>query len=364
MSPLMPRRRSRRRSVSRRLVLLVVAALVIALLVGGLTQVSRQSHLYDANLNRSLAAQGAVVADESSATSLGVSALMADMQNEDRRTLQAQLDSVAQQTADQSTRADRAAGTPPAGSVSAEFASVFADRARAVGQVRAAIDGLLGMHPLPVAGVPGNGGTGASTPTLLTSTEATDRIAAAGSLLAQSDQVYNAARHRLATSVGHAKLPKSEWVTDPQVWQVGAVATAVDQVAASASLAATHELVLRTVRISPQALPTANGTAAGTSVLTPTSAVSVTVVLSNLGSVDEPRASVRCSLAPQVPGSPVTQTREVAVTAGGSVTLPAVSFAVKPGHNYQLTVSVDLPLAQTSVVGTTLTQVLQIAPGT
>ena len=59
MSPRRPRRRARRRSPARPVVLLVAAVVVLALLIGGLTQVSRQSQGYDATSDRALAAQGA-----------------------------------------------------------------------------------------------------------------------------------------------------------------------------------------------------------------------------------------------------------------------------------------------------------------
>jgi hypothetical protein len=361
MSPLFPRRRSRRRSVSGRLVLLLALAALTALIVGGLTQVSSQSHSYDVSLNRSLGAQGSVVADESNATGSQVIHLMANLLTEDRQTLQAQLDDLVQQTATQASMADRATS---GGTLGAEFNAVFDDRAQAVSQVRAAIDGLLGMHPLAVAGALQNTGSGASTPTLLTSDQATTRIAAAGTLLTRSDRVYAGVRHALSTSVGRAKLPASVWLRNPQLWQVGAVATTVDLVASSTSLAASHELVLRTVRLDPQALPSVAGTPTGTSVLSPTDSVSLTAVLSDVGSVDEPHASVQFSLAPQVSGSTVSRLIRVAVTAGQSVTLPTVTFKVKPGHSYQFTVSVVLPAAQISVSGTSVTQVLEIAPGT
>jgi uncharacterized protein YjdB len=92
--------------------------------------------------------------------------------------------------------------------------------------------------------------------------------------------------------------------------------------------------------------------------------VSLSVVLSNLGSVDEPHASVKFTLTPRPTGAAVTETRTTAVVSTGSVTLPPASFSVKPGASYQLTVAVVVPPAQTDVTGTSLTQVLQIAPST
>ena len=92
MSPRRPRRRARRRSPARPITLLIAAVIVLALLVGGLTQVSRQSQGYDANSDRSLAAQGTVVADQSNATSSTVRTLIDGLQSQSRQGLQAELD--------------------------------------------------------------------------------------------------------------------------------------------------------------------------------------------------------------------------------------------------------------------------------
>ena len=61
--------------------------------------------------------------------------------------------------------------------------------------------------------------------------------------------------------------------------------------------------MLRTVRLSPPALPTPQGAPASVSVLSPTSQIGVTVVLANQGSSDEPHVSVRFSLADQTSGA-------------------------------------------------------------
>jgi hypothetical protein len=99
-------------------------------------------------------------------------------------------------------------------------------------------------------------------------------------------------------------------------------------------------------------------------VLPPTSSVKVTVVLSNMGSVDEPHASVQFTLARQPSGGTLTRHRRAAVAAGGAVSLPVVSFPVKPGVTYQFTVAVALPAGQADATGTSESEVLQIAPGT
>jgi len=359
MSPLTTHRRARRRSSSRRAVVVVGGLLVVALLIGGVTQVGRQSGPFNASVNRSFAVQGSVVATQSNATASALRRLMADMQNQGRLTLQANLDGLVGQAAQQATRA-AAVVTP--GGIDGAFADVFADRAAGVRAVRAAIDGLLGMHPLAVAGAPPVSGTEVATPTLLSSTQAANRIAAAGTLLGRSDQRYRAIRRALPHLPGQARLPASTWVTAPNLWQPGAVATRVDLVAASTSLAVTHRLVLRAVQVTPPALPPANGVGtAGVSVLAPTKKVTLSVVVSNLGSVDEPHAAVQFTLTPQPTGTAVTLTRRAAIISGGSVTLSLASFVVKPGTSYQVTVACVVPAAQADA-STSLTQVLEIAP--
>jgi hypothetical protein len=287
------------------------------------------------------------------------------MQTDDRATLQAALDSVVLQTSQQAARAN-ALGVPHTpGDPGKELTVALTDRADAVNQVRSAIDGLLGMHPLPVAGTSLDGATGAQSPTLLSATEATDRIAGAGELLARSDSAYDAARRALAGAAGHARIPASVWIINAQEWQLGSVATQVDLAASSTSLAATHLLVLRTVRLNPGALPSPSGKPSpGLSVLSPTKQVEVSVVLSNLGSVDEPHASVQFALTLQPSGLTTTVTRSAAIASAGSATLEPAYFRVKPGDSYRLTVSIVLPPAQTSVTGSSLTEVLQIAPST
>src|SRR6516164_2777079 len=186
MSPRRPRRRARRRSQASPVLLLVAIAVTGALLVGGLTRIASQSGTYDADSNRSLAAQGGVVADQSNATAATVRALIAAMPSQTRQGLQAGLDSAVQQTSEESSRAALAAGSAAAGSLADQFAEVFAERAQAVSDYRAAVDGFLGMQPVPPAGTSNTVALAPSGATLLSATAATDRITAAGALLARA----------------------------------------------------------------------------------------------------------------------------------------------------------------------------------
>src|ERR1700735_2342877 len=125
MPPRRPRRRARRRSSARPVILLIAVVVVLAVVVGGLTQVSRQSTSYDANSDRTLAAQGTVVADQSNATSATVREVVDDLPTQTRQGLQAALDGAVLQTSDEAARAQVAAGATPPGRIEAEAVHVF-----------------------------------------------------------------------------------------------------------------------------------------------------------------------------------------------------------------------------------------------
>jgi hypothetical protein len=365
MPPRRPRRRARRRSQARPVVLLIAVVVVLAIVVGGLTQVSRQSQGYDANSDRALAAQGTVIADQSNATATMVRQVVDDLPTQTRQGLQAALDGAVQQTADESARANVAAGSTPLGQVATDFTTVFAERAQSMAQLRAAMYGFLGMQPIQPAGAPSDGTTaGSPAASPLSAAQATDRVAAAGALLARSDALYRSVRRLLAAGTGHGRLPASVWVTHPQLWQLGSVAAQVDLVATSPTLAATHYVVLRSVRLDPPALPTPPGAPADVSVISPTTQVGVTVVLANQGSSNEPRVSVRFSLTDQTTNATTGQLRTTALPLGASVTLPSVNLRVKPSTTYTLTVQVIPPDGQTITAGTAIQQALQVAPAT
>src|SRR5580704_5865817 len=365
MSPRRPRRRARRRSPARPIITWGAVAVLAALLIGGLADVSRQSQGYDATSNRTLAAQGTVVAEQSNATASSATALMNTLQSQNRPGLQIALDNLVQQTADESVRADAAARATPLGAVGAGFAAVFADRAQSMSDLRAAIDGYLGMRRLPITGTASTtaaaAGAGA---TLLTATEATDRIAAAGALLAHSDSLYATVRHALRTAAGNGRLSRSAWVSNPQLWAPGAVASQIGLMASAPSLAAVHYLALRTVLINPPALPTPQGGAPNVSVLTPTTQISVDVVLANDGSVAEPHATVHYTVASQSSGATSGRTHTVALAPGASQALPTANFGVIAGTTYVVTVSVGVPAGQTQLAGTAVQYVLAISQAT
>ncbi len=361
----MPRRsrRARRRSAAGLLILLGVLAAGTVILVAGLSRASSQSDGYHTSTDRSLAALGGVVADQSNVTSGQVNKLRLGLRGDDRPKLQAGLDDAVNQTSSESAHAVLDAGTAAPGTLAGDFATVFEDRARAMSEVRAAVDGLLGMHPLPASGAPGTDAPG-SPPVPISATDATNRIVAAGALLSHADQLYASVRTSLARAPGHARLPRSVWVPDRHLWQPEVVGAQVDQLSTSPSLQSTHQLVLRTMRVDPPALPAAPSTPPGTSVLSPTTRLGVAVVVADEGTMDEAHATVRFALASPTPGESRSLVRTAPVVSGASVTLPEVTFPVKPGTTYVLTLSIVLPTGQTDTAGTATQQTLQIAPAT
>jgi hypothetical protein len=334
------------------------------LLIGGLAEVSNQSTGYNSNSNRSLAALGGVVAEQSNATSAQVRTLMTNLQGQIRQTLQADLDNAVNATAAQAARAELAAGSAGPGTVAGNCAVVFEDRADAMSDLRAAIYGFLGMQPSQTPGAPVTDAPATTAPVLLSAGDATNRIAGVGDLLTRADQLYASVRSELRAEPGHARLPRSEWVTDPQQWQANSVAAQVDLMATSTTLQGTHYLVLRTIRLNPPALPSSQSTPAGTSILSPTTQIAVTAVVANEGTVDEPRAAVHFTLANSSSGATRSRVEAIPLESGASATLPDVTFAVAPGTTYVLTISIDLPAGQTNTIGTATQQTLQIAPAT
>ena len=336
MSPRRPRRRARRRSPARPVTLLVAAAIVLALIVGGLTQVSRQSQGYDANSDRSLAAQGTVVADQSNATSSTV-------RSADRRPAVAESPGLAGGAGQRGAADGRriVTGRPgrrqqPAGlGGHGSSPTVFAERAQSMTAAAcrrrrvpryAARSHQPGRHPATARRPP------ARPPCSRRPRRRTASPQPAHCCPAPM-RLYRSVRRSLASAAGHGRLPQSVWVTDPQLWQLGSVATQVDLLATSSTLAATHDVFLRTVRLTPPALPAAAGRPGGR-----VGAQSHVPARRDRG-LGQPGLSGR---TPRL-GAFLAGDRAIGcdedpgpvdgLALGASVTLPDVVFRVKPSHH-------------------------------
>ena len=222
------------------------------------------------------------------------------------------------------------------GSVGTDFATVFADRAQAMRDLRAAVDGYLGMQPLPVAGTTDNVASTAGGRRHAPDGGAGDEPhrgggRAAGALgLALRARCVARSRPRRATPgcrsrrgcAARSSGASARWPTQ------------VDLIATSPSLAA---IALPGPAHGPDqpAGPADTRRAARPPCrsISPTTQISVDVVLGNNGSVDEPHATVHFTMANQASGATSSHAETVALAADASQALPDRQFRRQAGHD-------------------------------
>ena len=358
----------RRRPITPTVLIVLVVAIALIVLIGGAVEIGTASGPYRRDVNRSYAAQGTVLIDQSNQTGVELRSLVADMPSLQRSALQRQLDGLVSASAQTATSAAALSPPAPSGTLGQGFAGALADRAQAVAKLRAAVDGLLGMSPLPVVGAPsppygsGNGAADADQ-VLLSANQASAEITDAATLIEQADRTYASVRRQFRAAPGNASLPRSVWMTNPQLWAAGPVQTLVDRVSGSSSLAPVHRVVLVEggVRVTPAAVPPIQATTT-LSVVPPTGTLQVTAVVANQGNVDETGLVVSADVQPQGAGAPAdsSETVSLAPTASMAVTLP--SLKVAPGDTYSLTVSVTPPAAQSNRNETSQAFTIRVAP--
>jgi len=320
----------------------VIAGLVVAVLIGGALYVGRASEAYRSDVDRSYVAQGAILAQQSNRTGAELRALMGTMATSGRTSLRRRLDTLA--LASSQTAASAAALSPPSPTVHGFAASLVA-RARAVNEVRSAVDGLLGMSGKGALPVP----------------RAAAQIAGAGALLVHADRTYAAARRGFHAGPGSASLPRSVWVVDSGTWESGPVQTLAQDVATSPTLAPLSRVVLLpdNVRITPSAVPRV--TPGGPSILPPTRALRVTAVVADEGNIAATDVVVSARVTtPQ--GAADSSSARASLAPGASVTVTLPKLKVVPGDSYALTVSVAPPADQANRSQTSTSFTLRIAP--
>ena len=275
---------------------------------------------------------------------------------------------------------------PPQGSVAARLARVVDERAAAAAAIRSALDGLLELAPLPVAGAPSGASAPGPTPQV-TVAEAGARLAAAGTILAGSDAAYAALVASARTGRAPVRLPASRWARGELTpTALGGLAGVL---ATAKAYAPVPSVIVSAVGIAPPAVvppgsgglspPPAGQTGVGgtfgegcaspvsavpsssPTVLPPTGTVQATVTVTNCGAVVEGTATVTATLAlADLPGTtPPSSARAggsvkatVEVPVDGSVALTLAPLAVAGGHRYTLVVSVAPPVPQPSAAGT------------
>ncbi len=362
-------------------------AITLVLVVGSLLAVHTRSAGYRSATTAGWAALAGRVAGASEQTGVRLAALMAKAPTlpnrafpfSARAVLQQGLDEAVQESAVQASEADRTTPPAPEGGLATSFSQVIDARAVATSRLRSAVDQLLGLAPLPVAGAPATTAP-AQPPTLISVGQASAQLTAVGRTYVAADAGYRALEVAAGRRHVAALLPPSAWVSAPAATaplgpdRLGATA---QDLASSTTLAAFHHLVVTAVGLSPPAVASGGvgivatsciapkSTVPGTAptVLPPTTTVVALVTVTNCGTVPEPDVAVSVTVQGADAGaSGGGVTRATAVLAPGSSAAPVLApLRVVPGHSYTLTVSVALAPGQVDPAGTTHTFLLKIA---
>lgn len=366
------RRRSRRGLVSG-LPVAAAAAIVLGLLIAGLAHVGSASRSYWRSVDRSYAAQARVLVAQSRQAGGDLSTLLGQMPSLQRPSLQQHLDALVSTTAATARAASDLAPPVADGQVASSFVSAMQLRARAATLLRTAVDGLLGMSPLSVAGTPAvtDRLSKEAGPTLSPPQAAAD-LFAVGLLLARSDREYSLFARHLRASIGHPSAPVSTWEPRRGRWSVGTVDSLAANLAASPSLAVDRRVILLAngVLLTPSAVPPAaqpggsSGVPVGASVLPPTSTLGIDVAVANEGNVGANAVHVVASLQPMPSGRAMSRSAEVALAAGTSTVATLPPLPVHSNREYTLTVSVVPPAGQTDRSGLVQTYTVWVAPST
>lgn len=321
---------------------LVVAAVAIGFVAAALAEIGSASGSYRRTVDRGFAALAASVAVQSEVTGTSLGTLLTTAPTLERPVLFAELDHLAAAAASEQDSLDAAAAPSPDAGAGAGCLSALSGRDTATASVRRALEGLLG----------GTTGTSPLDPGV-----ATSELESAAATLFTADTEWASCRRRLGTTPGRPHLAASRWMARPNAWAPGALATLVGSVAGSSSLAAHPALEITTLATDPPLLP-----GPANSQLAPTHQVTVHVVISDAGNVDEPTVVVTVTLT----GGPSLEalSARVGLRAGGATTVVLGPLQISPGGSYSLQVSAAPPSGAGGAVTTSGLQVDSLPPTT
>jgi hypothetical protein len=366
-------------------VLLLVAALALILVVGSLVEINAQSSGIRTYTTAGYGALATRVVDASNQTGANLAALIkqaptlpngyvaadSSIPRSARTVLQQGLDQAATSASSEESQAASAAPPGPSGDFGQRLVTILQDRAESVSELRQAIDGLLGLAPVPVAGAPSTTTTTSATPAASSVAESSAQMTAAGTGLERADADYRAMLADIHAQRVPLHLPASIWVPLPVATAVlGAnrLSATADDLDSSATLHPFHQVIISAVGLQPPAVPPAGGTGGlgtagqgcrkptsatpGTAptVLPPTGTLTALVTVTNCGTVTETGVVVNETLAlsdapgAALPASQAARGGQTHVTlnlaSGSSSALSLEPLAVAGGHTYVLTISI------------------------
>jgi len=367
------------------LTVFVVVALAVALLVGGFVEVGVRSGPAGRMLARGFAALAAPVVAESNATGSALATTVrravAGASSPDRTTLELALDQAVRQSAAEAASVGSFSRPQPPGDGAALMVAAFGERATAVQRLRATIDGLLGMAPIPVPGSI-TSPTGVRIPTTLSTAVASGQLSSEGALLAAADGAYaRAVRALRRTSIAVA-LPSSRWVSarSGATSPLGAAAlgAAAPALVDSPVLAPVTEVIISASGLTPPALadggpgvvgdgcssPTSAVASTSPTVLPPTSTVSATVTVTDCGATADPHVVVTATLSDQGahPASHQRSSAPFALEPGSSTSVTLPALPVVAGGHYTFSVAIPMPPGQRTPAGTTQAFSVDVSP--
>jgi hypothetical protein len=338
-----------RRDLTPFIIALSAGAVVLFLVVGGLAYVGRTSGPFHTTIDGSFGVQARVVVQESNSVGGDVGTLVTQMITYRRIQLSQALDSAVTRAESVATEAQLADSSAPEDAAGANFVEAMTERAEGVERLRTAVDGLLSLTP-------NDGASSPFPPGRLTANQAIGELAAVGRLLEGADRSYERARQEFRTVPGGSRLPASVWVSDPALWEPGAVQTTVDELTSSPALAPFVDVHLVAVGLTPSVLPpvpTVKGQpqapplAAGVSEVPPTCTVSVTAVVRNDGSVVVAKVPIEAAVVAVTGGTPFPVEKKVTLAPSASVAITLPAMPVSPGTTYDLAVTLVRPNGQT-----------------
>ncbi len=382
----------------------IVVVVLGVLVIGSVVEIRAQSGPYRRMTDQGYAALASRVVDASNQSGARLAAVIytapdipnQTLPNTARGEIQQGLDVAVSTTALEASQAR--ALTPPSTSddVASEFTTILEDRAAAVASVVATIDQLLGMAPLAVAGAPTTTTTSAHPSAVISVSQASQQLAAAGTRIEQADRAYAAWARRLqqgkVPGAGSIRVPASVWAPSGSPLSSVQLGNSAGLLNSAVALIPFHQMAITAVGLAPPAVPSAtpnNPAGSGTiatscnppnptstvagptpTVLPPTGSVTPLVTVTNCGTVNEADITVTETLAladapgtgPPPPGASGSSARTTitAIASGQSQALSFPALTVASGHLYTLTIALSPPTGQGNLAGTSQQFLLQV----